>query len=177
MAQTVARKCRRTGLVPAQQHHFREWCDSAHQHHRQHHCERSNVCSIDGSPGGNQSPELSWTGIPAGTASFVVTAYDTTAAFTHWGMYNVSALATGSPKTRASLEVSTAPRCIHRLCARYDSPPAVVAKFSCERRISVSGADPGGKEPPYFAKFKHRGLLLDNAGAVERSCSASPQGC
>ncbi|MGA2978012.1 MAG: YbhB/YbcL family Raf kinase inhibitor-like protein [Terriglobales bacterium] len=55
----------------------------------------SNACSIDGSPGGNQSPELSWTNVPPHTASFVVTVYDTTASFTHWGMYNIPATATG----------------------------------------------------------------------------------
>jgi Raf kinase inhibitor-like YbhB/YbcL family protein len=54
-----------------------------------------NTCSIDGSPGGNQSPELSWTNAPTGTVSFVVTTYDSTAAFTHWGMYNISSTATG----------------------------------------------------------------------------------
>ena len=58
----------------------------------------SNSCSLDGSPGGNESPELSWTNAPPGTASFVVTTYDTTAAFTHWGMYNISPTATGLPE-------------------------------------------------------------------------------
>jgi Raf kinase inhibitor-like YbhB/YbcL family protein len=58
----------------------------------------SNSCSIDGSPGGNQSPELSWTNAPRLTASFVVTLYDTTAAFTHWGMYNIAPTATGLPE-------------------------------------------------------------------------------
>ncbi|MGA2353650.1 MAG: YbhB/YbcL family Raf kinase inhibitor-like protein [Terriglobales bacterium] len=58
----------------------------------------SNSCSLDGSPGGNESPELSWTTAPAATASFVVTTYDTTAAFTHWGMYNISPTATGLPQ-------------------------------------------------------------------------------
>jgi Raf kinase inhibitor-like YbhB/YbcL family protein len=58
----------------------------------------SNVCSLDGSVGGNQSPELSWTNAPRNTASFVVTVYDTTAAFTHWGMYNISPTATGLPE-------------------------------------------------------------------------------
>ncbi|MFY9844489.1 MAG: YbhB/YbcL family Raf kinase inhibitor-like protein [Terriglobales bacterium] len=57
-----------------------------------------NACSLDGSPGGNESPELSWTGAPAGTASFVVTTYDSTAAFTHWGMYNIPSTATGLPE-------------------------------------------------------------------------------
>lgn len=58
----------------------------------------SNSCSLGGSPGGNESPELSWTTAPAGTASFVVTTYDTTAAFTHWGMYNIPPTATGLPE-------------------------------------------------------------------------------
>ena len=48
--------------------------------------------------GGNQSPELSWTHAPGNTRSFVVIAYDPTAAFTHWGMYNISPKATGLPE-------------------------------------------------------------------------------
>jgi Raf kinase inhibitor-like YbhB/YbcL family protein len=58
----------------------------------------SNVCSIDGSPGGNQSPELSWINVPPHTASFIVTVFDTTASFTHWGMYNIAPTATGLPE-------------------------------------------------------------------------------
>src|SRR5208337_2656490 len=57
-----------------------------------------NTCSLDGSPGGNESPALSWSNAPAGTASFVVTTYDSTAAFTHWGMYNIPSTATGLPE-------------------------------------------------------------------------------
>jgi len=57
-----------------------------------------NACSLDGSTGGNQSPELSWTNVPLGTKSFVVVLFDTTASFTHWGMYNISASATGLPE-------------------------------------------------------------------------------
>jgi Raf kinase inhibitor-like YbhB/YbcL family protein len=57
----------------------------------------TNSCSIDGSPGGNQSPELSWTDAPRRTWTYVVTAYDVTAAFTHWGMYNIPANLTELP--------------------------------------------------------------------------------
>jgi len=57
-----------------------------------------NACSINGATGGNESPELSWTGVPRGTRSFVVVTYDVTAAFTHWGMYNISGDATGLPE-------------------------------------------------------------------------------
>ena len=40
-----------------------------------------NICSINGSTGGNESPELSWTNAPSGTQTFVVVLYDTTASF------------------------------------------------------------------------------------------------
>jgi Raf kinase inhibitor-like YbhB/YbcL family protein len=50
-----------------------------------------NTCTASGAAGGDQSPQLFWTGAPWGTRSFVVVLYDTTAAFTHWGMYNISA--------------------------------------------------------------------------------------
>lgn len=48
-----------------------------------------NTCTANGAAGGDESPELSWTGAPRGTQSFVVVLYDTTASFTHWGIYNI----------------------------------------------------------------------------------------
>ena len=60
--------------------------------------EGSNVCSIDGSAGGDESPELSWTNVPRGTKSFVVIAFDTVAGVTHWGMYNIPPTTTALPE-------------------------------------------------------------------------------
>jgi Raf kinase inhibitor-like YbhB/YbcL family protein len=57
----------------------------------------TNACSVDGSPGGNTSPELAWTNAPQDTRSFSVVVYDTTAAFTHWGIYNISPERRGLP--------------------------------------------------------------------------------
>lgn len=57
-----------------------------------------NVCSVDGLPGGNQSPELSWRHAPENTRTFVVVTYDVTASFTHWGIYNIPGDATGLPE-------------------------------------------------------------------------------
>jgi Raf kinase inhibitor-like YbhB/YbcL family protein len=51
----------------------------------------TNACSVNGAPGGDQSPEVSWTHAPWGTRSFVVALFDVTASFTHWGMYNIPA--------------------------------------------------------------------------------------
>ena len=56
-----------------------------------------NVCSINGASGGDESPELSWKGVPRGTASFVVITFDTLG-FTHWGMYNIPPTITELPE-------------------------------------------------------------------------------
>ena len=56
-----------------------------------------NQCSAY--PGGaNQSPQLSWSGAPNKTRSYIVVMYDVTASFTHWGMYNISGRTTSLPQ-------------------------------------------------------------------------------
>jgi Raf kinase inhibitor-like YbhB/YbcL family protein len=57
-----------------------------------------NTCSASGAAGYDESPELSWTGVPKGTRSFVVVLYDVTASFTHWGMYNIGGNVTQLPE-------------------------------------------------------------------------------
>jgi len=91
-----------------------------------------NTCSIDGSPGGNRSPELSWIGAPPGTRTFVVTAYDVTAAFTHCGMYNIPGHSNGLPEN-AGAGSSAGTQIVNDffIGAEYDGPcpPANVAPF------------------------------------------------
>jgi Raf kinase inhibitor-like YbhB/YbcL family protein len=54
-----------------------------------------------GCTGGNKSPQLAWSGAPAGAKSFVLTMYDadapTGSGFWHWVVYNIPADATGLP--------------------------------------------------------------------------------
>jgi hypothetical protein len=57
-----------------------------------------NTCSASGAAGYDESPELSWTGVPKGTQSFVVVLFDVTASFTHWGMYNIRGNVTHLPE-------------------------------------------------------------------------------
>ena len=92
-----------------------------------------NVCSIDGSTGGNESPELAWTNAPVGTQSFVVVTYDVTAAFTHWGMYNIPATTTELPQNAGVAGSSYGSQIVNDFFvgAEYDGPcpPAGVAPY------------------------------------------------
>ena len=51
--------------------------------------------------GKNLSPDLSWSGVPAGTKSLAVTCYDpdapTTVGFVHWVLFNLDPATTGLP--------------------------------------------------------------------------------
>ena len=93
----------------------------------------SNLCSVDGSPGGNRSPELSWGRAKHATRSFVVVAYDTTANFTHWGMYNISPTATGLPENAGVAGSPYGDQIVNDffIGAEYDGPcpPANVQPF------------------------------------------------
>ena len=90
-----------------------------------------NGCSIDGSPGGDQSPALSWTRPRGNTRSFVVILYDETAAFTHWGMYNISPSLTGLPQNAGVADSKYGQQVDNDVSggAHYDGPcpPAGVA--------------------------------------------------
>lgn len=83
-----------------------------------------NSCSIDGAQGGNKSPELSWIGAPPSTQTFVVTLFDTTASFTHWGMYNISGNLTSLPEDAGVLHSKYGSQIVNDfgVAAEYDGP-------------------------------------------------------
>ncbi len=100
-----------------------------------------NTCSINGAAGGDASPELSWSGAPFGTQSFVVVTYDVTAGFTHWGIYNIKGNATGLP-AGAGVAGSTFGQQIENdfdLGKEYDGPcpPTGIAPDSHEYVFTV----------------------------------------
>jgi len=130
-----------------------------------------NTCSINGAPGGDQSPDLEWTNAPAGTQSFVVVLYDVTAAFTHWGMYNIAGTATGLPQN-AGVAGSTYGQQVYNdffTAAAYGGPcpPAGVVPYVHHYQFTVYALDttlslPGTANFPPSAETLYHALI--NAG-------------
>jgi Raf kinase inhibitor-like YbhB/YbcL family protein len=100
-----------------------------------------NTCTANGAAGGDQSPQLTWTGAPWGTESYVVVLYDVTAAFTHWGIYNIKGSAAGLP-ANAGVAGSTYGTQIGNdfgLGSQYDGPcpPAGYAPYAHQYVFTV----------------------------------------
>jgi Raf kinase inhibitor-like YbhB/YbcL family protein len=128
----------------------------------------SNSCPFV-SGGGNQSPELSWTHAPGNTQSFVVTMFDVTASFTHWGMYNIPATTNELP-TNAGVAGSTFGQQVFNdffLGPEYDGmcPPNFLTPLTHEYVFTVYALDTEltlQQSPPNFpadAETLYRALL------------------
>jgi Raf kinase inhibitor-like YbhB/YbcL family protein len=141
-----------------------------------------NTCSINGSPGGDQSPELSWTSPPTGTRSLVVVLYDVTAAFTHWAMYNISPAVTRLPENAGVAGSVYGEQIVNDFGdAKYDGPcpPPGVTPFvhqyvftvyalATQLNLPSSTSFPANAETLYQALINsgRDGDILDSASLV-----------
>ena len=121
-----------------------------------------NICTVDGSAGGNTSPELSWEHAPPGTRSFTVIAYDITASFLHWGMYNISASVQALP----AMMGNTANAYGTQVYNDYPSfgyegpcPPPGITPFAHHYVFTVYALDTR-LNPPVFANFPQNSKTL-----------------
>lgn len=103
-----------------------------------------NGCTPNGAAGGDESPQLSWRGVPREARSFVVILYDTTAAFTHWGMYNIAASARALPQNAGRAGSMFGPQVVNDFGdPHYDGPcpPANLAPFAHHYDFTVYALD------------------------------------
>ena len=110
----------------------------------------TNACSVDGSAGGNQSPEVSWTHAPWGTHSFVVVMFDVTASFTHWGMYNIPTWTSSLPAGAGAAGSTYGAQVYNDFYDQsYDGPcpPVGVQPFSHKYVLTVYALDQELKLP------------------------------
>ena len=143
-----------------------------------------NACSINGAPGGDQSPELTWYGAPPFTKSFVVVLYDVTASFTHWGMYNIPASVTSLPQNAGVAGSSYGPQIVNDfgVAAEYDGPcpPANVTPYVHQYIFTVYALDidlqlPSSANFPANAETLYHGLIAAGRG-LHILASASLEG-
>lgn len=150
----------------------------------------NNSCTASGAPGGNKSPELSWSDAPRGTRSFVVVTYDVTAAFTHWGMYNIPGDATGVPENAGVAGSSYGSQIVNdfEVAAEYDGPcpPANVSPDVHRYVFTVYALDidlvlPSSTNFPANAETLYHALIstgIENhilaRASIEGSFSATP---
>jgi Raf kinase inhibitor-like YbhB/YbcL family protein len=124
-----------------------------------------NLCTVDGSAGGNSSPELSWDHVPDGTRSFAVVSYDVTASFVHWSIYNISPSARGLPANAGSASGTYGVQVYNDFPSfGYEGPcpPPGVTPFAHRYVFTVYALDKV-LTPPVFANFPQDGHTLERA--------------
>lgn len=135
------------------------------------------VSGIFGAGGSDISPQLSWSGFPAGTKSFAVTVYDPTAptgsGFWHWAVANLPANVTELPAGAGDGEESSLPEGALQLAndaslKRYlgAAPPAGSGKhnyFIAIHAVDVEKLDLPANATPAFLCFNLSGHTLARA--------------
>jgi len=124
-----------------------------------------NICTADGSIGGNTSPELSWDHAPERTRSFAVVMYDVTASFTHWSIYNIPGGARGLPVNAGSAASGYGAQVNNdfgSLGYEGPCPPAGVAPDAHHYVFTVYALD-RTLELPVFANFPQNAETLEHA--------------
>jgi Raf kinase inhibitor-like YbhB/YbcL family protein len=128
-----------------------------------------NTCTASGAAGYDESPQLSWTGAPRGTQSFVVVLYDVTAGFTHWGMYNINGNVSNLPENagKAGSPYGLQIENDFDLGMQYDGPcpPANVKPDSHQYVFTVYALSgqihlPGSTNFPANAETLYHALIL-----------------
>jgi len=149
-----------------------------------------NGCSATGAMGGDQSPPLAWKHAPQNTRSFAVVLYDATAAFTHWGMYNIAPYITALPENAGAAGSSYGSQVYNDFpdpnydgpCPPADYPPDVhhyvftVYALDTELDLGATANFPANGEALYQALIKAglEGHILASARLVALNSGSVP---
>jgi Raf kinase inhibitor-like YbhB/YbcL family protein len=150
-----------------------------------------NVCTANGAAGGDQSPQLSWSHVPPNTRSFVIVLYDPTAAFTHWGMYNIEGTVRSVPHNAGVADSPYGQQISNDFAdPHYDGPcpPANVAPdahhyvftvYALDVDLDVRSASsnfPAGAQTLYHALIRAaRGGHILGSGSLGTYYSSTPK--
>jgi Raf kinase inhibitor-like YbhB/YbcL family protein len=150
-----------------------------------------NACTANGAPGGDRSPQLSWKAAPPNTRSFVVILYDPTAAFTHWGLYNIAAPVRSLPENAGVAGSAHGQQIVNDFGdPHYDGPcpPAGVAPdahhyvftvYALDVELNVRSASsnfPANAETLYHALIRAaRGGHVLGSGSLGTYYSSTPK--
>lgn len=125
--------------------------------------------------GKDESPQLAWSGAPAGTKTFVVLMFDETASFTHWGMYDIPASTTMLPENAGVAGSKYGQQVINDffVAARYDGPcppPGLVHHYvitvyamNCSLSLPLPPGFPPVGETLLYALIQNRSMILGTA--------------
>jgi Raf kinase inhibitor-like YbhB/YbcL family protein len=121
------------------------------------------VFSGFGCTGQNVSPSLSWSGAPAGTKSFALTAYDpdapTGSGWWHWVVVNLPASTTGLPKGAGAADGSKLPKGALQVRTDFGAP-------------GYGGPCPPEGDSPHHYVFTIYALDLDKLDVTADSSAA-----
>jgi hypothetical protein len=130
-----------------------------------------NVCSIDGSPGGNQSPELSWTGAPPRTLT-----ENAGVVGSHYGAQIVNDFLIGAeydgpcPPANASPDVHRYLFTVYAFDIELELPSS--ANFPANAEPLYQALIESGTKPPYSGKGQpHRTVLNDSVRSLDLRAS------
>ncbi len=134
-----------------------------------------------GVPGGkDQSPQLAWSGFPAGTKSFAVTMYDpdapTPSGFWHWAVFDIPSTTTSLPSGAGGADGAMLPDGAWQLpndarMAQYvgAAPPKANGKhryYIVVQALDVASLGIPKDATPAFASFNMLGHILGRAMLV-----------
>ncbi len=140
-----------------------------------------NACTPNGAPGGDTSPQLTWSPAAKSAKSYAVILFDETASFTHWGIYNIAPNVTSLPVNAGANGTTFGSQITNDFGdVQYDGPcppPGLVHKYVFTVYALDTKLDlPGTSTFPNNAETLFRALLghVIEKASIEANYASTP---